>query len=181
MTESAKVPQKAENPIKATAVPPKSEGWHPIETLRREFDRVFDDFDRGFGRSLFSRSVFDFEPLFRREAAWGINPAVDIVEREKEYEIEAEVPGLDEKDIEVSLANNTLRIKGEKKEEHEEKKKNSYLSERRYGAFERSFQLPSGVDASKIEASFVKGVLKVTLPKTADAQSKEKKIAVKAS
>lgn len=179
MTEATKVPLKAEAQAK-TELAPKSEGWHPFETLRRELDRVVDDFDRGFGRSLFSRSVFDFEPLFRREASWGISPAVDIVERDKEYQIEAEIPGLDEKNIEVMLVNNTLRIKGEKHDEHEEKKKNSYLSERRYGAFERSFQVPAGVDTSRIEASFTKGVLKVTLPKTAEAITKEKKIAVKA-
>jgi HSP20 family protein len=178
MTESTKVPVKAEAQAK-TAVP-KAEGWHPFDTLRQQLDRVLDDFDRGFGRSLFSRSMFDFEPLFRREASWGISPAVDIVEHDKEYLIEAEVPGLDEKNLEVSLVNNILHIKGEKKEEHEEKKKNSYLSERRYGAFERTFQVPPGVDTARIDASFAKGVLKLTLPKTADAINKEKKISVKA-
>ena len=73
-----------------------------------------------------------------------------------------------------------LTIKGEKKEEKEEKAKNYHLSERRYGAFQRSFQLPFGVDAEKIEANFQKGVLTVTLPKTPEAQKKEKKIEIKA-
>jgi HSP20 family protein len=80
----------------------------------------------------------------------------------------------------MANAHGFATIKGEKKEEKEEKAKNYYVSERRYGAFQRSFQLPSGVDAEKIEANFQKGVLTVTLPKTLDAQKKEKKIAGKA-
>ena len=82
--------------------------------------------------------------------------------------------------IEVKVADDILTIKGEKKEEKEEKDKNYYMSERRYGSFQRSFQLPAGVDQSKIDASFQKGVLTVTLPKSPEAQKKEKKIAVKA-
>ena len=108
-------------------------------------------------------------------------PAVDVAEKDKEYEITAELPGMDESNIEVKLSNGMLTITGEKKEEKEEKKKDYYLSERRYGSFERSFQLPEGVDADKIEAKFTKGVLKVVLPKTAEAQKSVKKIAVKAS
>jgi HSP20 family protein len=82
--------------------------------------------------------------------------------------------------VEVKVANGTLTIRGEKKEEKEEKRKDYYLSERRYGAFERRFQIPPGVDAGGIEASFKKGVLTVTLPKTAEAQATEKTVAVKA-
>jgi HSP20 family protein len=104
---------------------------------------------------------------------------VDVVETEKEYQITAELPGLSEKDVEVVVADEILTIKGEKKEEKEEKAKNYYLSERRYGAFKRSFQLPSGVDADKIEAGFQNGVLTLTLPKTPEAQKSEKKIAIK--
>jgi HSP20 family protein len=106
-------------------------------------------------------------------------PAVDVVEKEKEYQLLAELPGLDEKDVEVSVADDILTIKGEKKEEKEEKAKNYYVSERRYGTFQRSFQLPAGVDAEKIEANFQKGVLTVTLPKAPEALKKEKKIAIK--
>ena len=104
-----------------------------------------------------------------------------MAEREGAYEISAELPGLDEKDVEVKLANGLLTIRGEKKEEREEKEKDYYLSERRYGAFTRSFQVPEGVDADKVEARFAKGVLTVTLPKTAEAQKQEKKIEVKAA
>jgi HSP20 family protein len=104
---------------------------------------------------------------------------VDIAEKEKEYEVMAELPGMDENNIDVKFADGMLTIKGEKKEEKEEKKKDYYLSERRYGSFQRSFQVPDGVDAEKIEASFKNGVLTVKLPKTAEAVKQEKKIAIK--
>ena len=106
---------------------------------------------------------------------------MDLVEKEKEYEISAELPGIDEKNVEIKVANHMLTIKGEKTEEKEEKKKDYYLSERRFGSFQRSFALPEGVDADKIEANFVKGVFTVKLPKTAEAQKAEKKITVKAA
>ena len=112
---------------------------------------------------------------------WTVAPAMDLVEKEKEYEISAELPGIDEKNVEIKVANHMLTIKGEKTEEKEEKQKDYYLSERRFGSFQRSFALPEGVDADKIEANFVKGVLTVKLPKTAEAQKAEKKITVKAA
>jgi HSP20 family protein len=108
-------------------------------------------------------------------------PAMDIAEKDKAYQVTAELPGLDEKDIDVTVSDNVLTIKGEKKEEKEEKEKNYYLSERRYGAFQRSFDLPSGVDTAKIEAQFAKGVLTITLPKSAEAQKKQRKIDVKSA
>lgn len=86
---------------------------------------------------------------------------------------------MDEKDVEVTCSNGGLLIKGEKKEESEEKKKDYFLTERRYGAFERYFTIPDGVDANKITADFKKGVLTVTLPKTAEAKSQQRKIPVK--
>ena len=88
---------------------------------------------------------------------------------------------MDEKNIELKVSDGMLSITGEKSEEKEEKKKDYYLSERSYGSFERSFRIPEGVDADKIEASFKNGVLTVTLPKKAEAQKPEKKIAVKAA
>jgi HSP20 family protein len=148
--------------------------WRPFETLRREIDRLFDDLS-----APTRRSIFDIEPFWWRESIWGAVPAVDIAEKDGAYEVTAELPGLDEKDIEVKLTNGSLVIRGEKKEEKEEKKKDYYLAERRYGSFERRFQVPPGVDTSKIDASFKKGVLTVTLPKTPEAKAAEKKIAVK--
>lgn len=153
--------------------------WHPMESLRHEIDRLFDEFDGGFKMLPFHRSVFDVEPFWRRERAAASMPAVDVAETDKAYEITAELPGLDEKDIEVKLSNGGLTITGAKNEEKEEKKKGYYLHERRYGSFERYFDMPQGVDKDKIEASFKKGVLTVTLPKTPEAQKAEKKIPVK--
>src|ERR1700730_15274827 len=89
------------------------------------------------------------------------------------------LPGMDESNIDVKFSDGTLTIKGEKKDEREEKQKDYYLSERRYGSFQRSFGVPDGVDADKIEAHFKNGVLTVTLPKRPEAQKSEKKIAIK--
>lgn len=168
----------------ATKLPVKTEKaapWRPFVGLRREIDRLFEDFDRDFWGVPFRRSVFDVEPFWRRELSWAGTPAVDITEGDKAYEITAELPGLDEKNIEVKLANGGLMIKGEKQQEKEEKEKDYYLHERHFGSFERYFRVPEGVDTSKIEATFNKGVLTVTLPKSPEAQKAEKKIDVKAA
>ena len=163
-------------PVKTEEEPPLAvRQSHPFERMRREMDRLFDEFDW----RPFRRSAFDIGSLWRRELSWAATPAVDIVEQDKAYEMTAELPGMDEKNIEVKVANGMLTIKGEKKEEKEEKRKDYYHSERRYGSFERRFQIPEGVDTGKIDASFKKGVLTVMLPKTPEAQVTEKKIAVK--
>jgi HSP20 family protein len=148
--------------------------WRPFGSLRREIDRLFEDFDQGLWGFPFRQSLYEFEPRWTA-------PAVDIAEKDNAYEIAAELPGMDQNNIEVKLNNGVLTIKGEKKQEKEEKNKNYYLSERRYGAFERSFQVPEGVDAKKIEASFNKGVLTISLPKSAEAQKSVQTIAVKAA
>ncbi len=158
---------------------PSLRDWWPIESLRREMNNLVDSIGHGAWRMPMRRSIFDEEPLWR-EMTWTTMPAVDIVEKDKAFEITAELPGMEASDVEVKVANGGLVIRGEKSEEKEEKKKDYYLSERRYGAFERRFQIPQGVAAGKIDASFKKGVLKVTLPKTAEAEASEKKIAVKA-
>lgn len=178
MAEAAtKLPVKTE---KSTA-PIRSHNWTaPFESLRREVDRLFDDFHAFDFRLPSTRSLFGHELPSPRSADWPVAPAMDLVEKDKEYEITAELPGLDEKNVEITLSNHTLTIKGEKQEKKEEKDKDYYLSERRYGSFQRSFHVPEGVDADKIDASFTKGVLTVKLPKTAEAQKAEKKITVKA-
>lgn len=179
MAEAAtKVPVKGEPKAQQASAPRE---WRPFETLRREIDRLFDDFDGGFWRAPFRRSAFDVEPFWRRELTGAATPAMDVAETDKAYEIAAELPGMSESDVEVVAANGVLTIKGEKKEEKEEKKKDYYLSERRYGSFERRLQIPEEVDADKIEAAFKKGVLTVTLPKKAEAQKPAKKIEVKAA
>ena len=154
------------------------EVWRPFEALRKEVDRLFDEFGDDFWRRPF-RSLAGLEKAWAQKLA--ASPAIDVAETDKAYEITAELPGIDQKNIEVNVANGGITIKGEKKEETEEKKKDYYVSERRYGSFERYFSLPEGVDADKIEATFKNGVLKVTLPKTAEAQKPAKRIEVKAA
>jgi HSP20 family protein len=154
------------------------ETLRPFEALRKEVDRLFDDFGDDFWRRPF-RSLKGLERGWAQKFLAA--PAADVAETDKAYEITAELPGIDEKNIEVNVANGEITIKGEKKEETEERKKDYYVSERRYGAFERHFGLPEGVDAEKIEATFKNGVLKVTLPKTAEAQKPAKKIEIKAA
>jgi HSP20 family protein len=173
MAEAPKVPIKTETGAPAP--------WMPFDSLRREVDRIFDTFRHGTWEFPFGRRAFELELPWPRAAGFGIAPAVDFAEKDKEYEITAELPGLDEKDIEVKLTNDALTIKGEKKEEKEERQKDYYFSERRYGSFMRTFQVPVGVDTGKIEATFAKGVLTVKLPKTEQAQKAEKKITVKAT
>jgi HSP20 family protein len=166
---------------KAANVPSTTQAWAPFVSLRREMDRVFDDFGRGFWQLPTRRSVFDIEPMWQPEATWEASPAVDIAESEKAYELTAELPGMDEKNIEVKVANGNLIIKGEKQEDKEEKKKDYYMRERSFGSFERRFEIPESVDADKIDASFKKGVLTLTLPKKLEAQKPAKKIEVKAA
>ncbi|WP_119390809.1 Hsp20/alpha crystallin family protein [Taklimakanibacter lacteus] len=157
---------------------PEVAPWHPLQSLQREINQMFDQFDRGW-RPVFQRSIFDIEPFTRLETTSAL--AVDIVDNEKSYEITAEVPGMAPDNLEVKLVNGRLTIKGEKKEFKQEKHGDTELSERRYGSFERSFQIPEGVDSGKIEASLRAGVLTVVLPKSAEAQKPTKKIEVKAA
>ena len=115
-----------------------------------------------------------------REEALGTNfvPAVDVYEDEKNITLKMEVPGIDEKDIDVRLENNTLTIHGERKFEKEEKEENFQRIERRYGSFTRSFTLPSTVDTENVAADYDKGILKLTLAKRAEARPKQIKVSV---
>jgi HSP20 family protein len=141
---------------------------NPFDQFRREMDEMFHGFlsDWPMRSSLLERRLREFVPQ------------IDVDESEKELRVTAELPGMDEKEVEVTLTQGVLTIKGEKREENEENKRDSHLSELRYGMFERSLQLPTGIDADKAKASFKKGVLKITLPKTAEAQSSRRRIEV---
>jgi HSP20 family protein len=161
------------------AEPSLPQPWRPFESLRGEIDRLFDEFYREFRGTPSRRSLSEIEPFWRRGGRSA--PAVDLVEKEDSYEVTAELPGMDVKNIEVKLVNGGLMIKGEKQEEKEEKEKNYYLHERRFGSFERRFAMPEGVDPEKIQARFDKGVLTVTLPKTSEARKPAKTIEVKAA
>ncbi|MDL2410281.1 Hsp20/alpha crystallin family protein [Rhizobium calliandrae] len=144
--------------------------WSPFESLRSEMDRVFNEFTPNF----FDRPFARFPTAITRGM-----PAVDFVESDRSYELTAELPGIEAKELDVALTNGILTIKGEKQESKEEKATEYYLSERRYGSFQRNFQLPDGIDTDKIEASFANGVLKVVLPKTPGARENDRKITVK--
>ena len=174
MAETTKLPIKNDK----TGAPAKTTEWPPFDSLRREIDRLFNDFRPFDWRLPSARSVFGFETPRLGAGDWVIAPAIYVVEKEKEYEISAELPGIGENNVEIKLAKNMLTIKGEKQKEKEDKQKDYYMSERRYGSFQRSFALPDGIDVDKIEANFVRGVLTVKLPKTAAAQQAEKKITV---
>ena len=173
--DTSKIPVQTDKTTSSALHP-----WRPLERLRREIDQLFEDFGLGTFRSPFRRTLFDVDPFRRAKAAFSGMPAVDVTETEKGYRVVAELPGMDEKDIEVKIASGMLTIKGEKQEEKEEEKQDYYVRERSFGSFERTFPVPDGVDLDKVEASFKKGVLTVTLPKTAEAQKAEKKITVKA-
>ena len=143
----------------------------PLFSLWSQVDRVFDDFTHGFG-------IRPFRALEEKLDAF--TPSVDLIEDEKEVSIKAELPGIDEKDIDVSITRDVLTISGEKKVEEEENKKNYYRMERSFGSFQRVVALPEGIDADKAQAEFKKGVLTVTIPKTKEAQVAGKKIPIKA-
>lgn len=145
----------------------RSSGRDVFSGLQREIDRVFSDFGRGLP------SLAEFGK--------GMGLRVNVAETDGALEVTAEIPGVDAKDIDVQLKDGILTIKGEKKDEREERdeKKNYHLVERSYGMFERSFTVGNDIDADKIAASFDKGVLKVTLPKLPEAKAKVQKIEVK--
>ena len=141
-----------------TAPPPRR--LSPLDILQTEIDRVFDSFN-GWP-SVFTERAF--------------SPDMEVVETDNAIEVSTELPGIDEKDVEINISDNVLTIRGEKKFEKDEKKKSYRLVERSYGSFERSVALPRGVDASKIKAKMKKGVLKVEVPKPAGASAQQVKI-----
>jgi HSP20 family protein len=149
--------------------PARREEEYPLYSLQRDVNRLFEDFFRGF----------DLRPLRMAEEKWGgFNPKMDLEETDKEYRITAELPGMEEKDVEVLLTGNSLTIKGEKKEETEEKGKSFYHMERSYGSFHRTIPLPEGIDIKRVSADFKSGVLSVRLPKTVEAKTKSQRIPI---
>jgi HSP20 family protein len=153
-----------------------------FSALRNEVNRLFDNFSKP--GSIFRHGFFDLEPFRGVASQVGMKtPVVNVAETDKEFEITAELPGISEKDVDVTLADGVLTVKGEKREEKEDKDKNYYLAERSYGSFQRSFRLPDNADQDKISAAVAKGVLTVTIAKKAAAKpaEKEKKITVKST
>lgn len=139
----------------------------PFAWLRGEIDRLFDDFPRP------SRGVFNFAPRASAPV-----PALEMVEDDKAYHLTVELPGLTEQDVEINVADGTLSISGEKKEEQERKEKGVLVSERSYGSFRRQIALPGDVDSDGIKAAFKDGVLTVTLAKDEKAATRTRKIAI---
>lgn len=142
----------------------------PFLSLQREIDRLFEDFTRGFP---------SMQAFSGGNGGGMVMPSTDVTETDNEIEITAELPGMEEKDVQINLADNVLTIRGEKKAEKEEKDKNYRLVERSYGSFERSIALPEGVKAEDVKATIAKGVLTVKVAKPTPAQAK--KIEVKSA
>jgi HSP20 family protein len=158
---------RAMMPFSNRPVAARRNGDDPFQSLHREIDRLFDDAFRGFGAVPAQSALRDWAPR------------VDLKETESEIQVTAELPGVDEKDVEVTLADDVLTIKGEKKVEKEETKKDYYLMERAYGSFYRALPMPAGIDPGKVKADFSKGVLSVTLPKTAETKAAARKIEIR--
>lgn len=136
-------------------------------TLRNDMDRLIEGF---FGGGF---------PTLHRNGDFGMmTPSIDVREGDKEIVVEAELPGMDEKDVTVTLRDGVLSIKGEKKASREETKDEVHVSERSYGSFQRAFRVPDTVEAEKVAASFDKGVLTVKLPKSAETTGRERKIPI---
>lgn len=141
---------------KSDSPTPVSRLRDPFSEMRNEIERVFDSFTgRGFGR---------LPSLFEGKEG-PLSPTMDIKENDRQLTVEAELPGMEEKDIDVSLRDGVLTIKGEKKSEREEKEEDYHVSERTYGSFQRAFRLPDTVDEDNISADMDKGVLKIVIPK----------------
>lgn len=154
---------------KDQALEAKSGDDHPLAALQRDMNQVFESFWNRFGRGL---DMPDWP--------WrGSEVKSDIVETKDAVEVSIELPGMDMKDINVTVANDMLTIKGEKKVERQEEKKGYYMSERSYGAIYRTIPLPPGVDGDKAEAAFKNGVLTIRLPQTPEAQARIKHVEVK--
>ena len=164
---------------KATPAPPKA--VDPWRSFRTEIDRLFDRFSSdllwpSFPRLFDDRSMFGFRPTFVAPA-----PAMDISEDADAYKLSAELPGMNEKEIEVAVTDGMLTLTWAKRQETERKDKDYYLSEREYGSFKRSFALPDSIDIDKISADIAKGVFTITLPKKQEAKAAAKKVEVMAA
>jgi HSP20 family protein len=140
--------------------------WEPFRDLVTTQDRLNRLFNETMGRFVGTEGV--------RSGAW--LPAVDIYENEQNIVLKAELPGVDPKDVEATVHEGTLYLKGERKYEKELKEENYHHVERAYGSFARSFELPASVDADKVQAEFKDGVLTLTVPKKEEAKAKKIKI-----
>lgn len=163
---------------KREEVMPSRSRWEDptLDQLERRMNRMFEDFFEDVA------PVWGRGSLLRRGEDWTTEvPSFEVSESDEEFCVKAELPGMDEKDIEVSMEGRELTIRGEKKREHEDKHRDYYVSEVSYGEFCRAIQLPEGIDRDKVKAEFKKGVLTLTLPKTEQGKQQRKRIDVKAA
>lgn len=161
--------------IKKEGAPPSAMVPGPLMSLRDEIDRLFDD----FMQLSPLRGGLLGAPLARLGLRRAALPSADVIERDDGYEIDIDVPGLEKDNIEIAVSDHTLTIRCNVEEVKEEKGKEYYMSERRHETCSRSFPLPQGVDMDKVEADLKNGLLKITLPKTAEAMQKPRRIEVK--
>lgn len=151
-------------------VPARWTGDRVLAPMQRTMNDMFADFFRGFPMAMSSELIPEADRLFA--------PRLDLSEDDKEVTITCELPGVDEKDVSVFFRENMLTIKGEKKAEREEKKQDYWRTERYFGSFMRTVELPAAVDTDKTSAKFKNGVLTVRAPKTAEARKYEKRIPI---
>jgi HSP20 family protein len=161
----------AEKPESKAVTRGNNGGFPSLFSMRDQFDRMFDSLMRGWPMPWRDAPRLDM-------GSFDFAPRVETAETDAAYEVTAELPGVEEKDIKVSVEDDVLTISGEKKAEREEKKKDYVMSERSYGSFKRSFTLPDNVAVDKVAARFDKGVLRVTLPKTAPTPAKQREIPI---
>jgi len=158
-------------PFGGFTTPSLWQGSDPFRALHREMNRMFDEAFRGFG-------------LPEGEAAAGfaaggvVAPRIDVSETDQELKVLAELPGVDQKDVEITLTDDVLTIRGEKRAEREDKQQNYHVMERSYGSFARSIRLPFQANPDQVQATFKDGVLAVTMPKPAEVQQKERRIQI---
>lgn len=150
---------------------PVTRGSNPIVTFQDEVNRLFSDFFGELSLPSWGRPATD--------RALTVSPAMDITENDKEFKISAELPGMEAKDVQVTAAEGYLTIRGEKKAEKKEEKEGYFRQERSYGSFQRIVALPETANFDKAEANFKNGVLTLSIPKKAGAQSKERKIEIR--
>lgn len=148
-----------------------------VQNFHREFDRIFDQAFRGFG---LSQPWLD-GVLWPRMADGMLKPTLDLSATDKEYTISVEIPGVDEKDVKLEIANDILTIRGEKKHEKEEKDKSFYRVERSYGSFQRVLSLPEDADQNAVKATFKRGILTISMPRKAMPQADVRKIEIKSA
>ena len=147
-----------------------------------DVQQMFDEFSRSMGAWPFNRRALDWDPMRRMEKVAGVLvPEIDATETDNEMRVTAELPGMEEKDIEVQLSGDRLTIRGEKREDSEGNEKNRHVSERRYGSFLRTLRVPDGIESAQISAAMKNGVLTVVMPKSAVTKEKQRKIPISKS